>query len=152
MQGRENKKDNDLFYICSLIEYIARSTKNKPSAVVEKLGKGRLQKIYELADIYHCENIDSVSQELIEKCDIQQGNFDNISECEYAVPTHWEIGKVYKRLIKSAAEDSGNDIVDTLTEVFSSRIVDLIENYNSSFYYDNPGAILAAYNNNCIPE
>ncbi len=28
-QGRESKKDNDLFYTCSLIDYIARKTKNQ---------------------------------------------------------------------------------------------------------------------------
>ena len=27
--GRESQKDNDLFYTCSLIDYIARKTKNK---------------------------------------------------------------------------------------------------------------------------
>ena len=27
-EGRESKKDNDLFYTCSLIDYIARKTKN----------------------------------------------------------------------------------------------------------------------------
>ena len=25
-EGRENKKDNDLFYTCSLIDYVARKT------------------------------------------------------------------------------------------------------------------------------
>ena len=29
MVGRENQKDNDLFFTCSLIDYIARKTKNK---------------------------------------------------------------------------------------------------------------------------
>ena len=28
-EGRESRKDNDLFFTCSLIEYIARKTKNK---------------------------------------------------------------------------------------------------------------------------
>ena len=28
-EGREPKKDNDLFYTCSVIDYIARKTKNK---------------------------------------------------------------------------------------------------------------------------
>ena len=36
-EGREPKKDNDLFYTCSVIDYIARKTKNKradvPSAI-----------------------------------------------------------------------------------------------------------------------
>ena len=55
-EGRESKKDNDLFYTCSLIDYIARKTKNTRADVVNKLGKQRIDKIYELADVYHCEN------------------------------------------------------------------------------------------------
>ena len=37
----EPKKNNDLFFICSLIEYIARKTKNTKKYVVGKLGKKR---------------------------------------------------------------------------------------------------------------
>lgn len=37
----EPKKNSDLFFICSLIEYIARKTKNKKKYVVGKLGKKR---------------------------------------------------------------------------------------------------------------
>ena len=55
--GRESQKDNDLFYTCSLIDYIARKTKNKRVAVVDALGKERIAKIYDLADIYHSDNI-----------------------------------------------------------------------------------------------
>lgn len=32
--GRESAKDNDLFFTCSLIEYIARKTKNRRKDVV----------------------------------------------------------------------------------------------------------------------
>ena len=152
MTGRESKNGNDLFYICSLIEYIARKTKNEPAAVIDKLGTDKLRKIYELADIYHSENIDNVAQELIEKHDIQTGNYDTVSQCKYSVPTHWDIGKVYKRLIKSVSEETESDVIETLAAVFSSKIVELIENYNSSFYYDSPSAIHAAYQNNCIPD
>jgi len=34
MKGREPQKDNDLFYTCSLIDYIARKTKNTRATVV----------------------------------------------------------------------------------------------------------------------
>ena len=37
MTGREDKKSNDLFFTCSLIDYIARKTRNKRSDVVNKL-------------------------------------------------------------------------------------------------------------------
>mgnify|MGYP005785304605 FL=1 len=53
--GREDKKDNDLFFTCSLIDYIGRKTKNPRALVVNALGKRRLEKIYELADVYHSE-------------------------------------------------------------------------------------------------
>ena len=61
--GRETKKENDLFYTCSLIDYIARKTKNIRADVVNQLGKRNLNKIYDLADVYHCDNIDRVSEE-----------------------------------------------------------------------------------------
>ena len=46
--GREDKKDNDLFYTCSLIDYISRKTKNIRADVVNQLGRKRLDKIYDL--------------------------------------------------------------------------------------------------------
>lgn len=44
MQGRELQKNNDLFFTCSLIAYIARRTKNKPVDVVDALGEANLAK------------------------------------------------------------------------------------------------------------
>lgn len=48
-----NSYDNDLFYLCSLIEYIARKTCNTKKYIVNKIGKNFLKKIYTLAEIYH---------------------------------------------------------------------------------------------------
>ena len=82
-EGRESKKDNDLFYTCSLIEYIARKTKNTRADIVNQLGQKRLEKIYELADVYHSDNIDRVSDDFIEEAQISTGLFDNVGECKY---------------------------------------------------------------------
>ena len=98
--GRENQKDNDLFFTCALIDYISRKTKNTRKTVVNALGKQCLEKIYDLADVYHCDNIDRVSDDFIEEAGILTGTFDNVIDCKYAIPSHWDIGKVYKRLIK----------------------------------------------------
>ena len=65
-EGRESRKDNDLFFTCSLIEYIARKTKNKRADVVNALGRKNIEKIYELADVYHSDNIDRVSDDFIQ--------------------------------------------------------------------------------------
>ena len=144
-QGREPQKDNDLFYTCGLIEYIARKTKNIRSEVVKKLGKERISKIYEFADIYHCENIDAVSDDFIEDANIVPGEFDNVADCGYAVPSQWDIGKVYKRLIKMVAAYEKIGVVDALIEVYNSFISSKIDDYNSSVYYENPNYIFECY-------
>ena len=144
-EGRESKKDNDLFYTCSLIDYIARKTKNTRADVVNKLGKQRIDKIYDLADVYHCDNIDRVSDDFIEEAGIQEGKFDNVGDCKYSIPSHWDIGKVYKRLIKMVATDENIGIIDALIKVYNSFISDEISDYNSSLYCSNPDYIKCSY-------
>lgn len=143
--GRESQKDNDLFFTCSLIEYISRKTKNTRAEIVNRLGKDRISKIYNLADVYHCDNIDSVCDDFINEANILSGKFDNIADCAYAVPSYWDIGKVYKRLIKMVDEDEKIEIVDALIEVYNSFISSKIDDYNSSFYYENPNYIFECY-------
>ena len=140
----EPQKENDLFFVCSLIEYIARKTKNKKIYIVNKLGKEKIKKIYELAEVYHSENIEKISDELIEEFKIDEGKYDIISSCKYNIPTHWDIGKVYKRLIIMVNNDE-NEYIDTLIEIFSSWIIETIDNYNSSMYYENPEYIYECY-------
>ena len=140
----EPQKENDLFFTCSLIEYIARKTKNTKKAIIDKLGTENIEKIYNLAEVYHSENIDKVSDEFIEKANIQNGNYDIISNCKYNVPTYWDIGKVYKRLIIMVNNDE-TKYIDTLREVLSSWIIEKIDNYNSSMYYENPSYIYECY-------
>lgn len=144
-EGRESRKDNDLFFTCSLIDYIARRTKNRRADVVNVLGKERLEKIYELADVYHSDNIDRVSDDFIEEAGIAQGNFDNVGECAYAIPSHWDIGKVYKRLIKMVAEAEKIPVIDALIKVYNSFISEKIDDYNSSVYYENPSYIFESF-------
>ena len=146
---RQSQKENDLFFVRSLIEYIARKTKNTKKYIVEKLGKEKIQKIYDLAEVYHSENIEEVSDKLIEDSKIENGNYDIISNCNYSVPTYWDIGKVYKRLI-IMCNDNEEKYVDTAIEVLSSWIIKRIDNYNSSMYYENPSYIYQCYLENKI--
>lgn len=143
--GRESVEDNNLFYTCSLIDYIARKTKNIRSYVVNKLGKERLEKIYNLADVYHCDDINRVSDDFIKEAVIENGDYDNVGECEYNIPSYWDIGKVYKRLIKSVSEDEGICIVEALIKVYNSFISMKIDDYNSSMYYENPSYLFECY-------
>lgn len=150
MIGREDKKSNDLFFICSLIEYIARKTKNRRAAIIDCLGKSKIQHLYDLADVYHSENMESVSNMLIEQANIPQGNYDNICHALYSVPSHWDIGKVYKRLILGISKEKQKPIIDALFVAYHSFVSDKIDDYNSSFYYEAPQNILNAFLYNTI--
>ena len=72
------------------------------------------------------------------------GKYDHLGNCIYSVPTYWNIGKVYKRLIVMIAKSEDN-YVKTLIEVLSSWIIEKIDNYNSSMYYENPSYIYECY-------
>ena len=148
--GREESKDNDLFYTCGLIDYIARKTENLRSDVVNFLGKERLEKIYDLADVYHCDNIERVSDDFIKEAQIGNGDFDNVGQCRYRIPSHWDIAKVYKRLIKQVSVDENIHVIDALMKVYNFFISPQIDDYNSSVYYENPSYIYECYRENHI--
>lgn len=143
----EKKEENDLFFVCSLIEYIARKTSNKKKYIIEKIGKDKINKIYNLADVYHSENIDKIVSELIEEHNIDNGNYClNLNEDK---PTFWEIGRVYKNLILKL-DSNPNSYIDNLMDVLSSWIIEKIDDYNSSLYYENPDYIYNCYIENKI--
>ena len=95
--------------------------------------------------MYHSDNIDRVSDDFIEEASIKNGGFDNVKECKYAIPSYWDIGKVYKRLIKSVAAEEKTGIIDALMKVYNSFISNKIDDYNSSMYYENPSYLLECY-------
>ena len=145
MTGREDKNANNLFFLCSLIEYIGRKTKNHRNVVANAIGKTNLQQILDLSDIYHSENMDKLTFEIIEKYNIENGYFDNISNAKYAVPTYWDIGKVYKRLIIDVSKHNGKSLIDTFLEIYNSWLSRKIEDFNSSVYYESPAYLLQSY-------
>ena len=51
------ENNSNLFFACSLIEYIARGTKNRRHDVVGQLGDD-ISRIYKYADVFHCEPIE----------------------------------------------------------------------------------------------
>lgn len=137
------KNNNHLFFTCSLIEYIGRRMKRTRKEVTDYLGKDKIARIYEYADVFHCEPIEKVAAEFMEESGITKGDFDNVKECRYSVPDYWDIGEVYERLIEDSYADE--QIVDGIWEVYHSWIDAHISNYNTDFYYQPRDYIAACY-------
>ena len=137
------KNNNDLFYTCSLIEYIGRTTQRSRREVADKLGEKEIERIYDYADVFHCEPIEKVASEFIQECKIEKGTFDNVRECRYIIPDYWDIGEVYERLIEDCYSDE--EILRGIWEVYHSWIDEKISDYNTDFYYQPRDYIAACY-------
>lgn len=137
------KNNNSLFFTCSLLEYIGRKKKRSRKEVVDLLGREALERIYEYADVFHCEPIEKVAAEFIQEANIEEGNFDNEAECRYRIPDYWTIGEVYERLIEDSYSDQ--EIVTGLWEVYHSWISDSISDFNTDFYFQPRDYIALCY-------
>ncbi|WP_459479105.1 hypothetical protein [Clostridium saccharoperbutylacetonicum] len=135
---------NDLFYVCSLIEFMGRKTKNRRSTIVKIIGKKELKRQLELAEVNHCLSFEEVSDEIIEEFNIKEGSFDSVGLCKYAVPSVQAIGKEYQRLIIDVLSEE-NNVIDVLYSVFESFISDEISDFNSSVYYSSPEYLKYSY-------
>lgn len=132
-----NEEKDNLYYLCCIIEYLGRMTNNKRDYIVNKVNRKNIEYIYENAQVLHCESIQSVCQQIIEECTIENGTY-NIKD--YSIdepPRALAIGKLYSKLILALLEENNykDNIIDKTIEVLSSWLVFKITNFSSSLYY-----------------
>ena len=137
------KERNDYFYVCALIEYIARETLNHRGDIVSAIGRNGVEKLLHDAEVDHCLSFEQVGDEVISYYKIKNGNFDTISACKYSVPSFLDIGKLYSIMIEDCAKP-GNEVQE-LINIFNSFISDEISNFNSDLYYQNPDYLEWSY-------
>lgn len=139
---------NDLFYFCSMVEYIGRKTHNKVRDIISKMSDDDIRHELNSACVNHSLSFEQVSDEWQLKYKINESNFDNIKTCKYNVPSYTSIGKVYQRLILDVSNK--DNIIKNIRNVYASFISDEISNFNSNVYYSNPSYILESYLNGSL--
>lgn len=137
------QEKNDFFYVCSLIEYTARKTKNRRSVIVQALGKDGIRKQLKDASVNHCLSFEQVSDELIETYHIPSGDFDTITGCKYSIPGYMDIGKLYAMMIQDCAKPG--EEVEELMKIFTSFISDEISDFRTGVYFENPSYLEWSY-------
>ena len=138
----------DLYFVCYMIERVARSIKQRNRYVVERIGRDGLARQLSIADTNHCLNPEQVVSNWKEEYHLENGTTDVTrvdSRFTDTVPTATQMGKVYARLIETVSQ--GQDLVQTLQDVYASPICDAIDNYNSSAYYEPSYVQVRAYQN-----
>lgn len=139
------KEKNDLLYVCSLIEFVGRLTKNRNADIVKLIGKEELKRQLKVADLNHCLTFEQVASEMVEDFAIPTGSFDPVAKCKYTVPSVIPIGSVYADLILDLQGTNPKELADLAYDVFTSFISDEISNFNASTYYENPSYLYHSY-------
>jgi len=145
----EKISDNDLYFLCYMIERVARKIHQRNEYVVNHITKEEWKRIISLANVLHCENPIKIESEWIETYHLETGNFD-ITEVDKElvseIPSETQMGKVYTRLILATLQPE-EDYIDGLLRVYNDEICKIIDNYNCSAYYEPSYVITRAYNN-----
>lgn len=140
---------DDLYFICYMIERVARRIHQKNKYVVNTIGQDALKHLISVANVLHCENPLQVEEDWIEEYRLQDSDFDVTKvdrELAEIIPTPLEMGKVYKRLIVDTLQPD-EDYVDGIIRVYNNDICDVIDNYNCSAFYEPSYVIARAYYN-----
>ena len=145
----EEIQKNDLYFICYMIERVARKIHQKNRYVVNRIGKDELYHLISVANVLHAENPKDVEDDWIAVYQLKKGDFDIADvnkELVRQIPSAMQMGKVYQRLIVDTALWNEN-YVDGICRVYNNDICDIIDNYNCSAYYEPSYIIARAYQN-----
>ena len=145
----EEIKKNDVYFICYMIERVARKLHQRNKYVVNEIGKENLEHLISVANVLHAENPLAVEDDWIEEYDLAEGNVDVTavdSELVTTIPSAIQMGKVYQRLIYDTLQP-GETEVEGLIRIYNDEICNIIDNYNCSAYYEPSYVIARAYQN-----
>ena len=143
----ENITENDLFFVCSMIERVARHIKQRNKYVGNRIGYDNLLRQLSIADTLHSENPRQVVDDWIDEYQLENGNFD-ITDVDKElctnIPTPLDMGKVYTRLILQTRLDA-EDYAKGIIRVYNDVICEPLDNYNCSAYYEPSYFIARSY-------
>ena len=140
---------NDLYFICYMVERVARKLHQRNRYVVNSIGKEELKHLISVANVLHAENPLAVEDAWIRDYALEQGDVDVTlvdKDLVDKIPTPLQMGKVYQRLIVDTLQTNEN-YVDGIIRVYNDEICDVIDNYNCSAYYEPSYVVARAYLN-----
>lgn len=139
--------ENDLFFICYMIERVARKLHRHNKYVVNALDYDNLYHLISVANVLHSENPIQVEQEWIKEYKLTKGNF-NITQVDNdlckIIPTELDMGKVYSRLISDTLSNK-EDYVSGIIRIYNDDICEILDDYDNGSFYEPSYVIARAY-------
>lgn len=145
----EEIETDDLYFVCYMIERVARRLKQKNKYVVNAIGRDGLYHLLSCANVLHSENPLKVEAEWIKDYALEDGDYDITAvdkELASTIPSPLDMGAVYQRLIRDTMTSKEN-YIDGIMKIYNHEICDVIDNYNCSAFYEPSYVIARAYQN-----
>ena len=115
----EKITENDLYFICYMIERVSRKLHQRNVYVVNSIQPEEWRRLISLANVLHCENPLKIVDEWIEEYRLEEGTFD-ITDVDKGlvenIPSPTQMGKVYMRLITDTIMQD-EDYIDALIRI-----------------------------------
>ena len=143
----EDIKTDDLFFICFMIERVARHLHQRNRYVVNAIGKKEFYHLLSVASVLHSENPLKVEDDWINDYHLEPGHFYITKvdkDLAKLIPNALDMGRVYQQLILNTM-NTKEDYVDGIFRVYNNELCDVIDNYNCSAFYEPPYVIARAY-------
>lgn len=141
--------ENDLYFICYMIERVSRYLHQRNRYTVNMVSKEEWKRLISLASVLHCENPDKLVREWVDENHLEQGDFDITKvnrQLVDEIPQPTQMGKVYTRLIVDTMAQE-EDYIDAMIRIYNDEICFKIDDYNCSAYYEPSYVIARAYLN-----
>lgn len=93
----ENIEINELYFVCYMIERVARHIRQRNKYVVNIIGRDNLYHLISCANVLHCENPMKVEDDWIHDYDLESGDYeiaDVDKELAIVIPTPLEMGGI----------------------------------------------------------
>lgn len=111
-------KEDDIHYVCSLLDFIARKTDNYISDVISYFNVNEISWHLKYAHVNHCATFDDIAEKVISNLQIHQGSFARKED----EPDFIEVGALYKTLVMSYCLYSKQTLEECIIKVLASPI------------------------------
>ena len=118
-----------LHYFCSLIEYTARKTHNKRSAIISHMTNEDIEHEFHVALTNACLSFEQVSDELIDYLGIRDGDCEYDEDIDF-IYDFLTIGSLLQTCIIAYVENGDMGLIPAIREVVSNSINDTLKNVN----------------------
>ena len=129
---------DDVYFVCYMIERVARQIKQRNRYVVNTIGAEGLYHLLSCAKAQHCENPEKIAHDWTQDYNLQAGDFnitDVDPELARIIPSELDMGAVYMRIVLNTMLADEN-YADAIIRTYNNPVCEVVDNYNASAFYE----------------